>query len=175
MAILGVDDFKSKLVGGGARPNLFKATINFPAYAQGDVELASFLVKAAALPASVINTVTVPFRGRQLQVAGDRVFEPWTITVINDTDFKLRNAFERWMNGINRHSANTGLTNPNDYQADMAVTQLDKSGNDLKVYNFRGAFPTNVSAIELSYDSVDAIEEFTVEMQIQYWEANTTS
>jgi hypothetical protein len=175
MAILGVDDFKSKLVGGGARPNLFKATINFPAYAGGDVELTSFLCKAAALPASNITPVVVPFRGRQLQVAGDRTFEPWTITIINDTDFKIRNAFERWMNGINQHSANTGLTNPVDYQADMSVAQLDKAGNEVKVYNFRGTFPTNVSSIELSYDSTDVIEEFTVELQVQYWESNTTS
>ena len=175
MAILGVDDFKSKLVGGGARPNLFKATVNFPAYAGGDVELTSFLVKAAQLPASIINTVTVPFRGRQLQIAGDRTFEPWTITIINDTDFKIRNAFERWMNGINQHSANTGLTNPVDYQADMSVAQLDKAGNEIKVYNFRGTFPTNVSAIDLSYENTDVIEEFTVELQVQYWEASTTS
>jgi hypothetical protein len=175
MAILGVDDFKSKLVGGGARPNLFKATINFPAYAGGDVELTSFLCKGAALPASTITPVVVPFRGRQLQVAGDRTFEPWTITIINDTDFKIRNAFERWMNGINQHTANTGLTNPVDYQADMSVAQLDKAGNEVKVYDFRGTFPTNISSIELSYDSTDVIEEFTVELQVQYWEANTTS
>jgi hypothetical protein len=175
MAILGVDDFKSKLVGGGARPNLFKATINFPAYAGGDVELTSFLVKAAQLPSSVVNTITVPFRGRQLQMAGDRTFEPWTITIINDIDFKIRNAFERWMNGINQHNNNTGLTNPVDYQADMSVAQLDKAGNEVKVYNFRGTFPTNLSSIELSYDSSDAIEEFTVELQVQYWESDTTS
>lgn len=175
MAILGVDDFKSKLVGGGARPNLFKATVNFPGFAGGDVELTSFLVKAASLPASTINTVTVPFRGRQLQIAGDRTFEPWTITIINDTDFKIRNAFEKWMNGINQHAANTGLTNPVDYQADMSVAQLDKAGNEVKVYNFRGTFPTNLSAIELSYDSTDAIEEFTVELQVQYWESTGTT
>lgn len=175
MAILGVDDFKSKLVGGGARPNLFKATVNFPAYAGGDVELTSFLVKGAALPASVINTITVPFRGRQLQIAGDRTFEPWTITVINDIDFKVRNSFERWMNGINQHNANTGLTNPVDYQADMQIAQLDKAGNEVKVYTLRGTFPTNLSSIELSYDSSDQIEEFTVELQVQYWEASTTS
>lgn len=175
MAILGVDDFKSKLVGGGARPNLFKATVNFPAYAGGDVELTSFLVKAAQLPSSVVNTITVPFRGRQLQMAGDRTFEPWTITIINDIDFKIRNAFERWMNGINQHNANTGLTNPVDYQADMSVAQLDKAGNEVKVYNFRGTFPTNLSSIELSYDSSDAIEEFTVELQVQYWESSTTT
>jgi hypothetical protein len=115
MAILGVDDFKSKLRGGGARPNLFKATLNFPAYAGGDVELTSFLCKAAALPASVMNVIEVPFRGRQLKIAGDRTFETWTVTILNDTDFSIRNSMERWMNGINAHSANTGITNPVDY------------------------------------------------------------
>jgi hypothetical protein len=175
MAILGVDDFKSKLVGGGARANLFKATINFPAFAGGNVELTSFLVKAAALPASTLGTINVPFRGRQVLIAGDRTFEPWTITVINDTDFAIRRAFERWMNAMNEHRNNTGLTNPIDYQADMSVAQLDKNGSELKVYNFRGAFPTALSAIDLSYESTDAIEEFTVELQVQYWESDTTS
>jgi hypothetical protein len=175
MAILGVDDFKSKLIGGGARPNLFKATVNFPAYAGGEVELTSFLIKAAQLPASTIGTINVPFRGRQVLIAGDRTFEPWTITVINDVDFKVRNAFERWMNGINQHRNNTGLTNPVDYQADLTVAQLDKAGNEVKVYTFRSTFPTALSAIELSYESTDVIEEFTVEMQVQYWESDTTS
>jgi hypothetical protein len=137
--------------------------------------LTSFMIKAAQLPASVVGTVLVPFRGRQLKIAGDRTFDPWTITVINDTDFKVRNAFERWMNGINQHRNNTGLTNPIDYQADMQVAQLDKAGNEVKVYNFRSTFPTAVSAIELSYDSVDVIEEFQVELQVQYWESDTTS
>ena len=132
MAILGVDDFKSKLRGGGARPNLFKATVNFPAYAGGDVELTSFLCKAAQLPASVMNVVEVPFRGRQLKIAGDRTFETWTTTIINDTDFNVRNAMERWMNGINAHSANTGLTNPVEYEADLIVEQLDKDGETIK-------------------------------------------
>lgn len=175
MAILGVDDFKSKLVGGGARPNLFKATVNFPAFAGGEVELTSFLIKAATLPASTIGAINVPFRGRQVIIAGDRTFEPWSITVINDNDFKVRNAFERWMNAINQHRNNTGLTNPADYQADLSVAQLDKAGNEVKVYNFRGTFPTALSAIDLSYESTDAIEEFTVEMQVQYWESDTTS
>tara|TARA_B100000683_G_scaffold270383_1_gene309135 strand:+ start:8044 stop:8571 length:528 start_codon:yes stop_codon:yes gene_type:complete len=175
MAILGVDDFKSKLVGGGARANLFKATINFPSYAAGDVELTSFMCKAAQLPASVIAPITIPFRGRQLQIAGDRTFEPWTITVINDTDFAVRNAMERWMNGINQHNNNTGLVDPVEYQADMVVEQLNKNGDSVKRYDFRGTFPTNVSAIELSYDTENAIEEFTVELQVQYWESNTTT
>ena len=121
MAILGVDDFKSKLVGGGARPNLYKVTMNYPSYAQGDVELTSFMCKAAQLPASIINPLEVNFRGRKLQVAGDRIFEPWTITVINDTGFEVRDAMERWMNGINSNNANTGLANPTDYQADAIV------------------------------------------------------
>ena len=175
MAILGVDDFKSKLRGGGARPNLFKATVNFPAYAGGDVELTSFLCKAAQLPASVMNVVEVPFRGRQLKIAGDRTFETWTTTIINDTDFNVRNAMERWMNGINAHSANTGLTNPVEYEADLIVEQLDKDGETSKTYQFRGGFPTNVAAIDVNYETVDTIEEFTVEFQVQYWESDTTS
>jgi len=175
MAVLGVDDFKAKLTGGGARPNLFKATINFPAYAGGDTEFTSFMVKGAGLPASTITNIDVPFRGRQLKIAGDRTFEPWTITVINDAEMKVRNSFETWMNGINEHVNNTGLSNPTDYQADMIVEQLDKEGNVTKTYTLRGAFPTNVSQIDLSYDQADAIEEFTVEINYQYWESNTTS
>ena len=175
MAILGVDDFKSKLIGGGARPNLFKAIVNFPAYAAGDTELTSFLCKGAQLPGSVIAQLDVPFRGRQLKIAGDRTFENWTITVLNDTGMEIRNAMERWMNGINEHIANTGLSNPTDYQADMAIEQLNKAGDVTKSYTVRGAYPVNVSAIDLSYDTNDAIEEFTVEFAYQYWESDTTS
>lgn len=175
MAILGVDDFKAKLTGGGARPNLFKTTINFPAYAGGDSEFTSFMVKGAGLPSSTIASLDVPFRGRQLKIAGDRTFEPWTITVINDSEMKVRNAFETWLNGINEHVNNTGLQNPTDYQADMIVEQLGKDGSVTKTYTLRGAFPTNVSQIELSYDTNDQIEEFTVEINYQYWESNTTS
>lgn len=175
MAVLGVDDFKSKIRGGGARPNLFRAIINFPIYTGGDVELTSFLCEAAQLPASTMATITIPFRGRQVKIAGDRTFDVWTPTIINDTDFKIRNAMERWMNGINGHSANTGLTNPNDYQVDLFVEQLDKDGSILKTYNFRGCFPTSVSTIDLSYASENEIERFTVEFQVQYWESNTTS
>lgn len=175
MAILGVDDFKSKLRGGGARPNLFKATINFPAYAGGDVELTSFLCEAAQLPGSTLGQIVVPFRGRQLKLAGDRTFDVWTPTIINDTDFNIRNAMERWMNGMNQHSANSGLTNVTDYEADLIVEQLDKDGSTLKTYNFRGCFPTNVSPIDLNYGSNDEIERFSVEFQVQYWESGTTT
>ena len=155
---LRVDDFKAKLKGGGARPNLFRAIVNFPAYAGGDAELTSFMCKGAQLPASTVPAVEVPFRGRQLKIAGDRTFEDWTVTVINDTGFEVRDAMERWMNGINGHSANTGFTNPVLYQADLIVEQLDKNGDVLKTYNFRGCFPNNIGQIDLSYESNDAIE-----------------
>jgi len=175
MAILGVDDFKSKLRGGGARANMFKATLNFPAYAGGDVELTSFMCKAAQLPQSIINSFPVPFRGRELKMAGDRTFEDWTVTIINDTDFAVRDAFERWMNGINAHGANTGLTNPVDYQVDLIVDQLDRDESVIKRYNFRGAFPVNLGEITLDYDTRDAVETFDVTFSYQYWESNTTS
>lgn len=173
--VLAVDDFKAKLRGGGARANLFQATINFPAYARGNVEITSFLCEAAQLPGSVMGIITVPFRGRQLKIAGDRTFDVWTPTIINDTDFNVRNAMERWMNGINAHSANTGLTNPVAYQADLLVDQLDRDETVLKSYIFRGCFPTSISPIDLAYGTNDDIERFTVEFQVQYWESNTTS
>ena len=175
MAILGIDDFKAKLKGGGARSNLFRCTINFPGYANGDVELTSFMCKGAQLPASVMTPIEVPFRGRRLQIAGDRTFEPWTVTVLNDTDFGTRNAMERWSNGINGHATNEGIVNPTDYQADLVVEQLDKNGDVIKKYDIRGAFPTNISAIEVSYDTTNQIEEFTVTFQYQYWTSDTTS
>ena len=175
MAILGVDDFKAKLKGGGARSNLFKATINFPGYAAGDVEMTSFMCKGAQLPQSTVEEVPIAFRGRQLKIAGERTFLPWTATIINDTDFGTRNAMERWMNGINGHTTNVGLVNPTDYQADLIVEQLDRDGTSVKRYDFRGAFPTEVGEIELNYDNTGAIEEFITTFTIQYWESNTTS
>jgi hypothetical protein len=175
MAILGVDDFKAKLRGGGARPNLFKVTINFPQYAGGDVELTSFMCRATTLPQSVIEPQPVPFRGRILNVAGDRTFEPWNVTILNDTGFEVRDAMERWMNGINAHSANTGLTNPTDYQTDLIVDQLDRDESVIKRYNIRGAFPATLGEITLSYDTGAAIETFECTFSYQYWESNTTS
>ena len=175
MSILGVDDFKSKLRGGGARPNLFKATINFPGYANGDAELTSFLCEAAQLPGSTFGIINVPFRGRILKMAGDRTFPEWTVTIINDTDFSIRNSFERWMNGINSHSANTGLAAPIAYEADLFVDQLDRNGESVKRYNFRGSFPTDLSAIDLSYATTDEIERFQVTFAYQYFESDTTT
>ena len=185
-----LDAFKGKMIGGGTRSNLFEVELYFPDDAipqdsTKDVvsDKSRFLVKAAALPASNISNIAVPFRGRNLKIAGDRTFDPWSITIINDTDFVLRNAFERWMNLINKHEDNAGLTDPTSYQQDLFVRQLGRStvagtnpvSSDqvpvLKQYKFLGAFPTLVSAIDLSYENTDAIEEFTVELQYQWYDS----
>lgn len=175
MAILGVDDFKSKLRGGGARANLFKATINFPAYAGGDVELTSFMCRSAQLPASSTGVIEIPFRGRLLKIAGDRTFDDWNVSIFNDTNFGTRDAMERWLNGINAHTGNSGLVNPVDYQADLVVEQLDRDETVLKKYNFRGAFPIAMTGIQLDYAQQGEIETFDVQFAIQYWESNTTT
>ena len=167
-----ISDFKSKLTGGGARANLFEVVLTFPDLAQPPTDVldkSRFLVKAARLPASNIQQIDVPFRGRILKIAGDRTFDSWSITVINDTDFAIRSAFERWMNVINRLSDNTGAVNPADYQADCYVYQLDRDGQSLRSYRFFDTFPTQVGPIELSYDA-QGIQEFTVELQVQYLE-----
>jgi len=185
-----LDSFKGRMIGGGARPNLFECELYFPEAAipldtsrSQLTDRARFLVKAANLPASNVAAINIPFRGRNLKVAGDRTFDIWTITVINDVDFGIRTAFERWMNLINKHEDNAGITNPTSYQRDMFVRQLGRSGvtgntpsSDtqvpvLKQYRFYGTFPTNVSAIDLSYESSDQIEEFTVDLQVQWYDA----
>ena len=167
-----ISDFKSKLTGGGARANLFEVVLTFPDAAKPPDEVldkSRFMVKGARLPASNIAQIEVPFRGRVLKIAGDRTFDSWTVTVINDTDFSIRSAFENWMNTINKLDNNTGLVNPADYQADAYVYQLDRAGQDLRAYRFYDTFPTQVGPIELSYDA-QGIQEFTVELQVQYIE-----
>ena len=172
-----INDFKAKLAGGGARPNQFKVTMPFPGYSQvgGEIEELAFLCKITQLPAMTVGMVTVPFRGRQIKIAGDRTFADWTITVINDTNFKIRNAFERWQNGINNMTDGEGLTNPADYQVDAFVDQLDRNGATIKSYTLRGAYPIDVAAIELDYGNNDTIEEFQVTFNYQYFESNTTT
>jgi hypothetical protein len=187
-----IDNFKSRLVQGGARPNLFEVEMNFPTGVGifdeiGDTSY-RMLIKGAQLPASNIAEVIVPFRGRQLKVAGDRRFDPWTITVVNDGDFKLREAFEKWSNYIIKVSDGSGTINPSNYFSDWVVTQLGRAettsspgsqnGSPLPVkraYKMYGCWPSSVGAIELSYDSADVIEEFQVTLQVQWWEAYTGS
>ena len=172
-----INDFKAKLAGGGARANQFKVTMPFPGYAQvgGEIEDLAFLCTTAQIPAMNVGLVNVPFRGRQIKIAGDRTFADWSITVLNDTNFKLRNAFERWQNGINNMTDNEGLSNPVDYQVDAFVDQLDRNGNTLKSYTLRGAFPVEVSDIALNYATNDEVETFGVTFQYQYFETNTTT
>ena len=172
-----ISDFKAKLAGGGARANQFKVTMPFPGYAQvgGEIEELAFLCRATALPGMTVPAFNVPFRGRAVKIAGDRTIEDWSVTVYNDTNFKLRNAFERWMNGINNMTDNEGLTNPADYQVDAFVDQLDRNGATIKSYTLRGAFPNTIAPIELTYDEATAIEEFAVTFSYQYFESNTTT
>ena len=190
--------FKSKLSGGGARPNLFEVEIpSFPEAAgtntwrTGDNQEADtfkFLCKAASLPASQVTPVEIPFRGRILKVAGDRTFETWSTTIINDENFLIRNAFETWMQGISKNSNATGASNPSAYMTYALVHQLGRGADQgrsstgasaavdgsaiapLKTYTFFDIFPTTISAIDLSYGNTDAIEEYSVEFQVQYWE-----
>ena len=173
MAALSINDFKSRLRGGGARPSLFKVVMPFPIFtgAGNSSEQLEFLCKAAALPASTLGAIVVPFRGRQLKIAGDRTFTEWALTIINDTDFKIRNAFERWSAAINSNTANVGLENPSLYQVDAEVHQLDRNQDMIKSYRFIGVWPSEVGEIPLSYETVDAIEEYPVTIQVQYWDS----
>ena len=174
-----VSSFLGK-VNQGVRPNLFRATINFPNSATfaGDADLRELLCKSAALPASNLGVIEVPFRGRTVKIAGDRTFDTWTATFINDRNFVIRHSMEKWMQEINAHEANTAARHvPNSaatgYIADITIDQLERdtaaTGSTLRSYKLHGCFPTNVSQIDLAYDSNDQIEDFTVEFQLQYW------
>ena len=171
-----IDDFKANLIGGGARANQFRVTITPPSgIAIGlDVRRASFLVTASNLPASTLGEVAVPFRGRNIYVAGDRPApEPWSTTFFNDTDFMVRNAMERWHNGINNFADNTGVTNAADFQTDLFVEQLDRDDTILKTYIFRNAFPTSVGQIDLTNEETTTIETFEVSWRYQHFEPSS--
>ena len=180
-----IDDFKANVASDFARPNLFQVDLAFPSGIinnAGLVNLGKFTVRAANLPSSQIGVIEVPFRGRVLKIAGDRTFEPWTITIQNDSGFALRNAFELWTSSIQAYNENftaaAGLGDADDssgYFADMSVHQLARDVKDgekpkvLKSYKFYNVFPSNLAAIDLDFGNNDAIEEFTVELQTQYW------
>ena len=170
-----IDDFKANLLGGGARANQYRVTITPPTgIAIGlDVRRTSFLVTASSLPAQTLAEIPIPFRGRQLYIAGDRTFDdPWTTTFMNDTDFMIRNAMERWSNGINDLAEGTGVIAPADYQTDLFVEHLDRDDTILKSYIFRNSWPTTIAAIDLTSDAADAIEEFEVTWRYQHFEAS---
>ena len=174
-----IDDFKANLIGGGARANQFRVTITPPpGIAIGlDVRRASFLVTASQLPSSTLGDgIEVPFRGRTIYVAGDRPApETWTTTFYNDTDFMVRNAMERWHNGINDFADATGVINAADYQTDLFVEQLDRDDTILKTYIFRSAYPTTIAAIELSTAEATEIETFEVNWRYQHFEPSGVS
>ena len=194
MAILGesfsnrsITNFRDRLVGGGARPNMFEVNITLPDQIapSGDISQdMRFLVKAAEIPAANIGNIPVPFRGRVLPVAGDRTFDPWTVTVINDAQFNIRDAMEQWSNLINDLQLDVGDINPADYQTKAEVFQLSRqsqgSGGQsagkggeiiqtLRTYNFEGIYPTEVSSIALDYGATDQIEEFQVTFNYLFW------
>ena len=175
-----ISQFKSALIGGGARPNLFEVELTtLPAGISWDSDSFRYMCKAAQLPAQNVANIDVPFRGRIFKVAGDRTIDTWTVTIINDEGFVLRNAFEEWANLIAKLDTNLGATDPSAYMTNAKVFQLGRgsskastssTGNEnvvLKEYEFVDIFPTSVSAIDLSYDTGDTIEEFTVEFQVQ--------
>jgi hypothetical protein len=171
-----INEFRSQMQGDGARPNLFEVTLPFPAFAlPGNAQTKlTFMCKTAQLPGSTVNTVPVQYFGRELKFAGNRTFQDWSVTIINDEDFVIRNAFERWMNGMNSHATNVrnpAASGPTGYTVDGEVRQYGKGGNTLKKYKFIGVFPTDLSTIDVDWGSNDTIEEFTVNLSYQWWES----
>lgn len=167
-----IQEIRSQLVLGGARASLFQVQIANPANGAGDIKV-PFMVKAAQLPASSLGQIEVPYFGRKIKIAGDRTFAEWSVTVINDEDFLIRNAMEQWMNSINSHAGNIrefGSASPLLYKSNAQITQFSKTGVPIREYTFNGMFPTDVSTIEMAWETTDAIEEFTVTFQYDFWE-----
>jgi hypothetical protein len=172
---MSLQEFKSNLLGGGARPNQYRAEITFPAIAQNGTEAGrriQFLCASTTLPSSDLGVIPVFYRGRQVPLAGERTFAPWAVTILNDTDFVIRNAFESWQNAINDLQFNTGMTSPLIYTSDMSIHQMGRNGETLKSYKFVGAFPTEVSSIPLSFASNDQVEEFNVQFVYTHFETD---
>lgn len=183
-----ITNFKDKLIGGGARPSLFECTLTFPIDGYGAGEILRFMAKATSIPTSTVAPIEVPYFGRKVKFAGNRTFPEWTITVINDENFKVRKGFEAWLANINTHESNIrnlseetstipipggALQTPISlgYQATGSVKQFGKSGqnNILATYTFANVFPSEISPIELNWGSENEIEEFTVTLQYDYW------
>lgn len=173
--IFNVDQFKTALVGGGYRPNQFAVVMTFPSYVTVGAAAtlqSAFLIQTAALPESEMGVATVQYRGRAVHFAGDRVFNPWNITVLNDSTFVMRNAFEQWMNGMGGLTTSNGKTNPGEYQTDMQIVALDRNNFPLKSYTLQGAFPFAVSDVPLAMGDNDTISSFTVGIRYQNFVSN---
>ena len=171
---MSIDIFKARLSGGGARANQFRVIMNSPpALATpglDSTESTSFMVKAASLPGQTIAEIPVNFRGRQLFLAGDRTFEPWAVTVINDVEFSVRNAMEQWQLDISQLDSGIGATN-NDYLLSRAfVEQLNKDDTVLARYEFFNMFPQSIGAIELNMGTADEVETFEISFDYSHWE-----
>jgi len=169
-----VNDFKGALTGGGARNSLFYVEFDTPFTS---LPTTRFMVKSAQIPAATIGAIDVPYFGRQIKVAGNRTFAEWTPTIINDENFSIRNAMENWSSRINAHIGNTNTTgsgNPNNYKSDATVIQFSQNGQAIKSYKFVGMFPSEVSTIDLAWET-EGIEEFTVTFQYDYWESAAVS
>jgi hypothetical protein len=167
-----VETFKATLTNGGARPNQFSVLLSFPTYvslAPTAVARAPFLVSVAELPGSVVPPATVLYRGRAVNFAGDRTFAPWTITVLNDSDFSIRSALEQWMNGVDNLSQKLGYLRPSEYQRDLSISQLDRNGNILKSYTLINAMPVDVSAVGMDFGANDVISTFTTTFVFQHY------
>lgn len=167
---MDITQFRNKLGAGGARPNQFLVTLTWPAVIGVGASDDSLLVTAAALPASNVNPTVVAYRGREVKMAGERIFDPWTVTIINDTSMKLRQNFERWSNLMNDRVTNGGLLTPALYQCDLECSQLDRNDTTLRKYTLRNAFPITVSEIPLGYGQNDVISEFTVTFQYSHFD-----
>lgn len=166
-----INEIRSQLVLGGARPSLFQVRINNPVNGAGDLKT-PFMVKASALPASTLGLVEVPYFGRKFKIAGNRTFAPWPVTVINDEDFLIRNALEEWSHAINSHVGNLrefGEASPSEYKTDATVTQFSKTGVPIREYKFVGIFPTDINDMLVSWESVDEIAQFDVSFAYDYW------
>jgi hypothetical protein len=171
---MNIEDFKSRLGAGGARPNQFEVELTFPTFVGAVDPSYSILVTGAALPASNVNPAIIQYRGREVKLAGERIFDPWTITIVNDSEFSLRAPLEEWMNGMNNREENTGVLTPSDYQADIVVKHLDRNNRTLPggEYTLRNAFPINMSEIALQYAQNDIFEEFTVTFQYTHYDVS---
>ena len=159
-------------MGGGARANQFRVELNFPGFVSGGTQAArkgQFLCTAASLPGSHLGIAMTHYRGREVKLSGERTFTNWGVTVLNDNDFALHQAFVGWSSAINDPVQNTGLTNPLSYTADLNVVQMDRNGNDIQTYKIADAWPVNVSDIQLSFSANDQIEEFQVELAYSFW------